>query len=111
MARPKIYREEDKLLEDTIDWLEKQRGIFAIRINDRQHKGYSDLFICVQGLFVVIELKDDIGTASLHQKVFIQKIIRAGGIGAICRTLEEVQEVVKGVLEYGQHYTTNRTLN
>ena len=48
------YKDEADLLKDTIAWLEPQirDGIKVIRICDRYHKGYSDLFICVLGIFV-----------------------------------------------------------
>ena len=69
----RVYTEEAELLADAIKWLEAQRrnGIKVIRIGDRYHRGYSDLFICVQGKLVVAELKDDEGTATPHQEKFM----------------------------------------
>lgn len=77
-------------------WLEPQKrdGIKVIRICDRYNKGYSDLFLCVRGMFVVAELKDDEGTATPHQEEFIKEIQDAGGIGAVCRTVKEVADLV-----------------
>lgn len=66
-----------------------------IRISDRYKKGYSDLFICVRGIFVVAELKDDEGTATPHQEEFIADIIACGGIGTVCRTVKEVADLVE----------------
>lgn len=90
------YSDEGKFLEDVKGWLEAQQrdGIKVIRICDRYAKGYSDLFICVRGIFVVAELKDDIGTASPHQELFIEEMIRAGAIGGVCRTIKEVADLV-----------------
>lgn len=88
------FKEEDKFLKAAKDWLEAQRDIKCIRISDRYQRGYSDLFLCVRGQFVVAELKDDIGTASPHQELFIADIIRAGGIGAVCRTMRDIQRLV-----------------
>jgi len=78
-------------------WLEPQRrdGIKVIRVCDRYNKGYSDLFINVRGLFVVAELKDDEGTATPHQELFIKDILETGGIGAVCRTVKEVADLVE----------------
>lgn len=91
-----MYTEEADLLKDVMDWLEPQirDGIKAIRICDRYNKGYSDVFICVRGVLVVAELKDNIGTPTPHQKLFIRDIQRAGGIGGVCRTVKEVAELV-----------------
>ena len=93
----RVYKEEADLLKAVKDWLEPQQrdGIKMIRINDRYAKGYSDLFLCVRGQFVVIELKDDIGTASPHQELFIEEMLKAGAIGGVCRTVKEVADYVE----------------
>ena len=90
------FKEEADLLKAVKNWLEPQQrdGIKVMRICDRYAKGYSDLFLCVRGIFVVAELKDDTGTASPHQEQFIREIINAGGIGAVCRTVKEVAGLV-----------------
>lgn len=67
----------------------------VIRICDRYNKGYSDLFLCVRGMFVVAELKDDEGVPTPHQELFIKDIKECGGIGAVCRTVKEVAELVE----------------
>ena len=91
-----VYTEEGKLLDDVIEWLAPQvrDGIKVIRICDRYNKGYSDLFICVRGIFVVAELKDDIGQPSPHQRQFIREMKAAGAIGGVCRTVKEVADLV-----------------
>lgn len=91
------YKDEATLLKNVIKWLEPQRrdGIKVIRICDRYNKGYSDLFICVRGVFVVAELKDDTGTASPHQKQFVKEMLEAGAIGAAeCRSVKDVADLV-----------------
>lgn len=79
-----------------MEWLEPQRrdGIKVVRICDRYNKGYSDLFICVRGVFVVAELKDDTGTATPHQEQFIEDMIACGAIGGVCRTVKQVADLV-----------------
>lgn len=90
------YTDEATLLSKVTDWLEPQfrDGIKVIRICDRYAKGYSDLFICVRGVFVVAELKDDTGTATPHQEQFIEDMVACGAIGGVCRTLREVMNLV-----------------
>lgn len=84
-------------MRKTIEWLEPQArdGIMVIRICDRYNKGYSDLFLCVRGIFVVAEMKDDVGVATPHQEDFIRDIKKAGGIGGVCRTVKEVADLVE----------------
>lgn len=91
------YTDEATLQRKVIDWLEPQRrdGIKVLRICDRYAKGYSDLFICVRGIFVVAELKDDTGTASPHQLQFIEEMQEAGAVVGICRTLRDVVNLVE----------------
>lgn len=91
------YTSEAELLKAVNKWLAPQirDGIQTLRICDRYSKGYSDLFICVRGQFVVIELKDDVGKPSPHQLLFIDAMRKAGAIGGICRTVEEVARYVE----------------
>jgi len=92
-----MFSDEADLLKKVIEWLEPQRrdGIKVIRVCDRYNKGYSDLFICVRGIFVVAELKDDTGTASPHQEQFIEDMVKCGAIGGVCRTVKEVADLVE----------------
>lgn len=92
-----VYHDEATLLKKVTEWLAPQRrdGIKVIRICDRYNKGYSDLFICVHGWFVVAELKDDTGTPSPHQELFIKEMQEAGAIGGICRSVQDVADLVE----------------
>lgn len=101
------YSDEATLLSKVTDWLEPQRrdGIKVIRICDRYNKGYSDLFICVRGIFVVAELKDDTGTATPHQELFIKEMKEAGAVGAVCRTVQEVADLVDEAKRRAAYWT------
>lgn len=91
----KQYDEEAALLRDAKVWLEVQPDILVMRINDRYAKGYSDIFLCVGGIFVVIELKDNTGKAAPHQINFIRQVKQKGGLGGVCRTLKEIVDYVE----------------
>lgn len=91
----KQYQTEAALLKAAKTWLSQQPDILVMPIRDRYVKGYSDLFLCVRGIFVVIELKDDVGTASRHQIEFIEKVVGHNGIGGVCRTLDEIIRYVE----------------
>lgn len=88
------YEKEADFLSDTIKWLSCQPDIMTIRINDNCHRGYSDLFLCVRGWFVAIELKDNTGTPSAHQKEFIKDLRHFGGVAGVAYTLQEVFDLV-----------------
>lgn len=91
-------------------WLEPQRrdGIKVLRICDRYNKGYSDLFICVRGIFVVAELKDDTGVATPHQEIFIKEMCEAGAIGDVCRTVKDVADLIDEAKRRGGEWTLSR---
>jgi DNA-binding PucR family transcriptional regulator len=93
----KIYKEEKDLLKAVKDWLEPQErdGIKLIRISNIHTRGYSDLFICVRGWFVVAELKDDIGQPTKQQLDFIRDMKAAGAIGGVCRSVKDVSDLIE----------------
>ncbi len=95
-----IYKDEATLLAKVKEWLEPQErhGIKLIRINDRIAHGYSDLFINAKGRFVVAELKDDIGVPTIHQEIFIEEMQRCGAIGGICRSVQDVKDLIEEAL-------------
>lgn len=97
----RAYTDEAKLQKDVISWLAPQErdGIKVLRICDRYNKGYSDLFICVNGIFVVAELKDDEGTPTPHQLLFIKQMVACGAIGGVCRTTKDVADLVEQAKE------------
>lgn len=95
------YSDEGELLKKVKEWLEPQEryGIKMLRICDRYTKGYSDLFICVYGIFVVAELKDDTGTPSKQQLQFIEEMQKCGAIGGVCRSVKDVADLVEQAKE------------
>lgn len=103
-----VYKEESKLLQKVIEWLQPQEreGIKVLRICDRYHRGYSDLFICVKGIFVCAELKDDEGVASQHQELFLSEMSAAGAICGVCKSVAEVAALVEEAL-WRAHECTN----
>lgn len=106
----KVYTEEAALLKAVIRWLEPQQrdGIKVIRICDRYHSGYSDLFICARGRFVVAELKDDSGTATPHQELFIEEMELAGATGGVCRTVKQVADLIDKAVYCQCGYTESK---
>lgn len=94
----RVYSDEATLLKKVVEYFEPQRrdGVYVMKIRDRYTKGYSDVFLCVRGILVVAELKDDEGTPSQHQIDFVNDIISCGGIGKCdCRTVRDVINLVE----------------
>jgi hypothetical protein len=94
------YTEESTLLDEVIKWMEPLRryGIVVLKIRDRYALGYSDLFICARGRFIVAELKDDVGKPSIHQDDFINLMTRADASGGICRSVKDVADLISEAL-------------
>lgn len=94
----RTYSDEATLLKKVMEYLEPQRrdGIKVIKVRDRYAKGYSDLFICVRGILVLAELKDDEGEPSKHQIDFVNDMVACGAIGNhTCRTVQDVIDLVE----------------
>lgn len=93
------YALEKDLTKLVKDWLSIQTNIKATKICDRYHKGISDFIVCVDGIFVAIELKAEDKEPSAQQLQFIKEIIASGGIAGECKTLGEVKVLVKRAQE------------
>lgn len=53
------------------------------------NKGFPDLLMCINGLFVSAELKVNGNTLSEAQKIWASRIITAGGIHFVATNLDE----------------------
>lgn len=95
----KQYDAEAGLLDAVQAWC-LQEGYLPIRITDSMHKGYSDLFIVVQGRLVCAELKDKTGKPSRHQLEFIRDIESYGAIGGVCRSIADVEDLCDEARQY-----------
>ena len=61
--------------------------------------GVPDIICCYKGRFIAIEVKAPDGKATALQDATIRRIIGAGGIARIVRSLEEVKSIIGGVDE------------
>jgi hypothetical protein len=85
---------ESVLQAKTFKWLRAQPDLKAIRIVDRYNSGYSDIFVCLGGQTIWIELKTEIGTPSANQLLFLKEMEAVGAFCFICRSVEEVQNAI-----------------
>ena len=70
-----------------------------------QKSGIPDMILCVNGIFVAVELKGPDGIASELQKINIQRINQSNGIGIILYPagFEAFKKIIEGVLHCNFH--------
>jgi hypothetical protein len=103
MSRPRQlpsnqqYKEEAELLSKVMEWLAplERAKVKAIRVCDRYNKGYSDVFICANGVLVLAELKASDGIASQHQIEFINDMTKCGAVGGFCKSVRDVADLIE----------------
>ena len=60
--------------------------------------GIPDIIVCYSGKFVAFEVKTEKGKLSKLQEITIEKIRNAKGMAFKVTSLEEVKEILKGVM-------------
>jgi len=89
---------ETQLKVQVLRWLKTLPETFVYKSADKFTSGIPDLIICHKGRFVAIELKTKVGKVKRIQQYVIAKIDEAHGVARVCRSLDEVKEV----MGYGQ---------
>jgi hypothetical protein len=92
----KVYRPptQEALLTKSIRQLLNSVGVFHYKAwgGPMSAPGVPDIIGCFKGRFIGIEVKSQKGVVSEYQKHFLQRIIDAGGIAIIARSLDDVIE-------------------
>ena len=67
--------------------------------------GIPDIIACVEGRFFAFEVKTAIGKVTPLQAATIQKILAAGGMAAVVRSVDEVRAILRqnGVALRNEH--------
>ena len=60
--------------------------------------GIPDIICCIRGRFVAFEVKTHTGKTTKLQEHAIRKITECGGTATVVRSLEDVKEVLGGVI-------------
>lgn len=94
MVINKTYDLEAKLTKDVQKFLVTQPDLYHFKASERFIKGVSDILCCCGGVFIAIELKAEYNTATPQQLNFIRKIVLAGGIGGVCKSVQDVQALL-----------------
>lgn len=87
-------KSESKIQKEILDYLHSQ-GAWTVKTIQCNKAGVCDILACMDGRFIALEVKTEIGKASALQERTIKQINHAGGIAAIVRSVEEVKDVLK----------------
>lgn len=91
-------RNETALTNKILEYLNATPQVAAWKIHQSMYSGmigFPDIVCCYKGMFVALEVKDGDNQASKVQELQIRKILKAGGVGVVVRSLEEVQSLVE----------------
>ena len=89
---------ETNLKRKVIEFLKKNYpDAWVYKASDKWISGIPDLILCINGYFCAIELKVGRNKPTRIQEYVIEKIRSAGGLVAVCRSVDEV----KAFLEKG----------
>jgi len=61
--------------------------------------GIPDIICCYRGRFVAFEVKTAKGKTTALQDINIRKINKAGGIACVVRSVDDVKNILKGLVE------------
>lgn len=78
-------------------YFDPKKGRFRKDWNPYTRRGVPDLILIVNGQFVGLEVKSARGSQSDEQRQFQQECERHGGKYFVVRSLEDVENVLKGI--------------
>lgn len=68
--------------------------VWYIKTADKYTSGIPDLLMVINGGVLFVELKTPKGKVHLIQSTMIRRIEKANGLAQVCRSVEEVRDVV-----------------
>ena len=75
----------------------KREKIYCRKLHVAERSGLPDLILCVEGIFVALEVKRPKKDATLIQQEELKEITRSGGYATVVRSLEEAKQVVSSI--------------
>lgn len=86
----------EKAIENKIKKLLTEQGAYFFKHFGCKFSrvGVPDIIACINGRFIGIEVKRENGVLSEVQKIHLQQIKNAGGIGIVARSVEDVKEAL-----------------
>lgn len=94
---------ESALKRKVLSYL-KQRypDAYIVKVSDRWVAGIPDIFMCLRGHFVALELKAPKGVVAKIQQATLDKIDQAGGTALVVRSIDDLAQMEGG--EHGERF-------
>lgn len=89
---------EQQIQKKILDYL-KAKGAYTVKVIQANRAGIPDIIACYKGRFFGIEVKTTKGKPSALQLKNLDMINKAGGIGVLARSVEDI---AKAIQEYEQ---------
>ena len=89
-AMTRRYLREATLLRKATQFAGMFENCVLVREANPNVSGTADLLLCYNGRFIACELKAIDGVASPQQLKFIEDVKKAGGLAAICESLQDI---------------------
>ena len=107
MVRRARTMKESDIVTSILRHLKTVPGCFAWKTHGGMYgtAGIPDIIACVEGRFFAFEVKTESGKVTPLQAATIQKILTAGGMAAVVRSVDEVRAIFKehGVALRNEH--------
>ena len=98
---------ESDIVAAILRYLRTVPGCFAWKTHGGMYgtAGIPDIIACVEGRFFAFEVKTESGKVTPLQAATIQKILAAGGMAAVVRSVDEVRAILRqnGVALRNEH--------
>ena len=76
----------------------EKRGGYVVKVIQAAKAGVPDLVCCYRGQFVAMEVKTPTGRVSRLQVYNLEKILRAGGYGAVVRSVDDARALLDKII-------------
>ena len=97
MVRRSRTMKESDIVTSILRHLKTVPGCFAWKTHGGMYgtAGIPDIIACVEGRFFAFEVKTESGKVTPLQAATIQKILTAGGMAAVVRSVDEVRAILR----------------
>jgi len=72
----------------------ESRGAYVVKVIKASKSGVPDVLACLDGKFIALEVKTIKGKVSPIQEYHVQKVLCAGGICGIVRSVDEALRLI-----------------
>ena len=100
MEVKEVKMKEKAITNQILKYLKSLPECFAFKEHGGLYNtsGIPDIIVCYKGKFMAFEVKNERGKLSKLQEITIEKIRNAKGMAFKVTSLEEVKEILKGVM-------------